>query len=192
MIAHWKYLNYVLRHKWYVFLWCCRYWIPFAGIVHDLSKFHPSEWFPYVDYFYGGDPERSYGGNRYPDRHYGDWRNYMGEKYTQAWVDARFDAAWNHHQKRNPHHWQYWVLHEDSGKTACIAMPDRYRREMLADWRGAGMAINGKDDTRNWYLKNRTNMLLHPNTRQWIESELGLLANIDGTEVSIAEMSEWL
>ena len=23
-------------------------------------------------------------------------------------VDYNFDVAWNHHQKNNPHHWQYW------------------------------------------------------------------------------------
>lgn len=181
MKAHWLYLKYVLRHKWFVFLWCCHYWIPFAGIVHDLSKFWPDEWFPYVDYFYGGP---------YPEQNYGDVRMHFDDMYTKAWVQRRFDAAWNHHQKRNPHHWQYWVLHEDSGKVGCIPMHDRYRREMLADWRGAGMAINGKDNTRAWYLKNSANMLLHPSTRQWIESELGILFTLNGEEHSMTELTE--
>lgn len=162
---HWQYLRYVMRHKWYVFVWCCNYGLPWAGIVHDLSKFSPAEWGPYADKFYGGP---------WPERHYGDWRNYLGEKYTQEWVDMRFDAAWNHHQKRNAHHWQYWMLMEDSGKVRCLPMPDRYRREMLADWRGAGMAINGKDDTQGWYLKNRAKMQLHPHTRRWVEHQLGV------------------
>lgn len=177
LTPHLRYAAYVLRHKWFVFLWCCRYGIPLAGIVHDLSKFLPREWFPYVDKFYGGP---------WPEQHYGDARNQFDDTYTKAWVQRRFDAAWNYHQKSNPHHWQYWVLYEDSGKVACLPMPDRYRREMLADWRGAGMAINGKDNTRNWYLKNRTNMLLHPGTRQWVESQLDLLADINGEEVSLA------
>lgn len=179
MKAHWLYLKYVLRHKWYVFLWCCHYGIPTAGIVHDLSKFSPSEWFPYVDYFYGGP---------WPEQHYGDARNQFEDKFTKPWVQRRFDAAWNYHQKRNPHHWQYWVLLEDSGKLGGLPMPDRYRREMLADWRGAGMAINGKDDTRNWYLKNSENMLLHPNTRQWVEAELGVLFTMNGVEMSFKDL----
>lgn len=187
MKKHFQYLKYVLRHKWFVFLWCCHYGRPWAGIIHDLSKFSPAEWFPYVDKFYGGDPEKRYGGNRYPERNYGDMRNYLGDKYTQPWVDARFDAAWNHHQKANPHHWQYWVLHEDSGATKVLDMPMRYIVEMLADWRGASTAITGKDDTRNWYLKNRTKMLLCPKARVWIESELGLLADINGVTISLAE-----
>lgn len=181
MKAHWQYLKYVLRHKWYVFLWCCHYWIPLAGIVHDLSKFRPREWFPYVDKFYGGE---------WPERHYGDVRAALGDKYTQPWVDARFDEAWNHHQKRNPHHWQYWVLREDSGATKALDMPMRYRKEMLADWRGAGMAIKGKDETPQWYMKSHDRMILHPDTRYWVEQQLGLIANIDGTEVSLAELRE--
>lgn len=179
MSKHWQYFKYVLIHKWYVFVWCCHYRIPLAGIVHDWSKFRLSEWGPYADFFYGGP---------WPEHHYGDWRYLLGDKFTQAWAQRRFDVAWNHHQKRNPHHYQYWILHEDSGAVACLPMPDRYRREMLADWRGAGMAINGKDDTRNWYLKNRTNMLMHPDTRHWVEWELDLLADIDGETVSLADL----
>ncbi len=174
MKAHWQYLRYFLVHKRDVFAWCCRYGIPLAGIVHDLSKFHPREWFPYVDYFYGGPwPESNHG--------------YSG---TKGWVQARFDAAWLHHIHSNPHHHQYWVLRADDGKVTALPMPDRYRREMLADWRGAGMAINGEDEPQNWYLKNRENMLLHPETRRWVEYELGLLATINGEEFSLVELQE--
>lgn len=181
MTAHWKYLLYILRHKWFVFVWCCRYGIPLAGIVHDLSKFHPSEWFPYVRYFYGGPwPEANPPGIKYA----------IGDMYTQPWVDEQFDVAWNLHQKRNPHHWQFWVLHKDSGEVVPLDMPLRYCLEMLADWRGAGMAINGKDDTASWYLKNRETMLLHPRVRHWIETHLGFRQNIFGELVSLDEVEE--
>lgn len=192
MKAHWQYLKYVLRHKWHVFLWCCHYHIPFAGLVHDLSKFHPREWFPYVGKFYGGDPERSYGGNRYPEKHYGDARLVFDDKWTQGWVDARFDEAWNHHQKRNPHHWQYWVLMEDSGKVTPLDVPLRYRKEMLADWRGASIAITGKDNTREWYKANRHKMQLHPDTRTWVEWQLGWWATMNGEPFSILDLADSL
>ena len=178
MQAHWKYLKYVLRHKWYVFLWCCRYGIPLAGIVHDLSKFLPVEWFPYVDKFYGGP---------YPEANHGDVRLWFDDKYTQSWVDRRFDEAWNHHQKANPHHWQYWVLREDSGATKALKMPHRYMLEMLADWRGASMAIKGKDETNSWYCKNRSKIILHPETKRWIESHLGFIVLMNGEPVSILD-----
>lgn len=54
-----------------------------------------------------------------------------------------------------------------------LPMPDKYRREMLADWRGAGMA-QGKPDTTAWYKENRDKIILHPETREWVEEELGL------------------
>jgi hypothetical protein len=163
MRSHWKYLKYVLRHKWYVFLWCCRYGLPLAGIVHDLSKFSPREWSPYVDKFYGGP---------YPEKNYGDIRLHYGDMYTQPWVDAGFDVAWNHHQKNNPHHWQYWLLREDDGYTKALDIPMRYRKEMLADWRGASMAITGKDNTPSWYEKNKEKMILHPDVRLWVERNI--------------------
>jgi hypothetical protein len=59
-----------------------------------------------------------------------------------------------------------------------LPMPDRYRREMLADWRGAGRAISGKDDTLAWYMKNRKRLMLHPDTRNWIEWQLGVAGNL--------------
>ncbi len=87
-----------------------------------------------------------------------------------------FDAAWNHHQKANKHHWQYWCLAMDDDPDLVLPMPDRYRREMLADWRGAGRAYTGSDNTREWYLERRDKMRakLHPETRAWIEGELGV------------------
>jgi len=33
------FLNYLIRHKWYVFVECCRYGVPWRGISHDMSKF---------------------------------------------------------------------------------------------------------------------------------------------------------
>lgn len=150
MKHHWQYFVYVLRHKWYVFQECVKQRLFWAGVCHDMSKFRTDEWIPYAEYFYG-----------------------TGDKQYRQF---RFDIAWNHHQKRNPHHWQYWVLREDGGEMKVLPMPDRYRREMLADWRGAGRAINGRDETAEWYVRNRERMLLHADTRTWIERQLGVLA----------------
>jgi len=45
-----------------------------------------------------------------------------------------------------------------------MPMPRKYVMEMVADWRGAGMAIHGTDDTEAWFVRNRGNMMLHPAT----------------------------
>lgn len=144
-----KYLSYVMRHKWYVLREALKLGIaPHQAILHDWSKFLPSEWSPYARAFYAPDGSGQY----HPEE---------------------FTEAWNYHQKRNPHHWQYWMITWDRGETECLPMPDKYRREMLADWRGAGMAL-GKPDTKAWYLANKDKMHLHPETRAWIEQQLGV------------------
>lgn len=163
MIKYWKYLKYVLRHKWFVFLYCLKYGLIWRGIVHDLSKFRPSEFIPYARNFYGSYPDEL----SVPMLDVG----YSGPFKSD--IVAAFMVAWNHHQKRNDHHWQYWMLTWDRGNTELLPMPDKCRKEMIADWKGAGRAL-GKPDTMEWYLKNRLNIQLHPETRAWVELELGV------------------
>jgi len=88
-MKHFKYLSYVVRHKWFVFRAGLRTGAPLHRLlIHDWSKFLPSEWLPYVNNFYG-------------------------DRKTNS-TKAAFDLAWLRHQKRNKHHWQYWVLLNDS------------------------------------------------------------------------------
>lgn len=143
-----KYLKYVLIHKWYVFKFCCKYGIIWRGIVHDISKLCPSEFIPYRNYFYG-------------------------KKYRDELINNNFNIAWNHHQKHNKHHWQYWVLKLDSGGTEALEMPLVYRKECVSDWAGASMAIRGFNDTIHWYSSNKDKMILGTETREWIEQEIG-------------------
>lgn len=176
MGRHWQYLKYVLRHKWFVFWAAVGLRVPlWIAITHDWDKFLPDEWFPYARCFYAPDGSKQY-------RESGD-----------------FTLAWMKHQHRNKHHWQYWlnagttplsrtnVLVWDRGTASIIIdgvaydwqgeisvreeMSDVYRREMLADWIGAGQAM-GKPFVWEWYSDNREAMILHPDTRRWIEAEL--------------------
>ena len=76
------YLGYVLRHKGYVFRAACRLGIPWRGLVHDLSKFRPSEFLPYDRHLYAQD------GSSQPRR---DKTGY----YTPVSSDdTTFDTAW--------------------------------------------------------------------------------------------------
>lgn len=84
-MRHLSYTRYIIRHKWFVFLECCKLGIPIAGIFHDLSKLLPDEWLAYSDYFYGG-------------------KNNLSD----------FEYAWMRHINRNPHHWEYWVRIEEA------------------------------------------------------------------------------
>lgn len=81
----------------------------------------------------------------------------------------KFNIAWNHHQKRNPHHWQYWLLTLDDGTTEALQMPTWYVREMIADWVGAGRAITGKIEVWSWYEKNKKKILLERDTADTVK-----------------------
>jgi hypothetical protein len=162
MIKHLKYLNYLLRHKWFVFIAGRKHGVSlWRLLIHDWSKFLPCEWIPYVDYFYGEKARLQK--EEWDDSRY--WPAAM--KYYVA-----FDRAWLHHQHASPHHWQHWVLRNDDGSTKTLQIPENFAREMVSDWFGAGRAITGKWDAKNWYEKNKEKMLLHPETRTLVESLL--------------------
>lgn len=163
MKAHLCYLHYVLCHKWYVFIECARLGIPWLGIVHDWHKFLPSEWFPYVHFFYNPDGTR---------KQIKDKTGYCKPDDTG---DEAFDLAWFLHQKRARHHWQSWCFPTSGGELRVLPVPDRYRREMLADWRGAASAQgHSRESVTDWYIANKSKMRLHSETASWIERQLGV------------------
>jgi hypothetical protein len=167
--AHLRYLSYVVRHKWFVFLAGLRTGAPlWRLVVHDWSKFLPAEWAPYVAYFYGPKEPPAhvlYSPNGRPnvEANRADW---LAER------QAAFDRAWLHHQHANPHHWQHWILREDSGAQRLLPMPDSLVREMVADWMGAGRAITGRWEAAEWYRANAHRMSLAPETAGLVESLL--------------------
>jgi len=167
-----KYMLYLIKHKWFVGLECFRRGLILRGIVHDVSKFYPSEFFAYADYFYG-----TYPFGVIPD----DWDGSDIER--AAVIKYRFNRAWLKHQHRNKHHWQYWVLVNDDGTNLIIPMPKKYVSEMVCDWIGAGRAIKGrgipKDEVVDWYLENRPKMILCPETVDIIVQILSKKFNLE-------------
>jgi len=150
MKRHPAYLKYILRHKWFVFIAGRKMHVSiWQLLMHDMSKFRPSEWFQYAQTFYALDGAKQY-------------------------IETEeFNYAWNAHQKRNKHHWQYWVLiQDDNGQPMPLRMPDKYTFEMVADWAGAGKAITGKWEVKEWYAKNKDKIILHPRTRRFVEEML--------------------
>jgi hypothetical protein len=176
MTHHWRYAKYVARHKAFVLVAGIRLgppagflsWVPWLVrlIVHDWSKLLPSEWIPYADYFYGPPVENC------PT---------CLEKRERS-----FNRAWLLHQHRSRHHWQSYVLREDSGLVKHLPMPPAVVREMVADWMGAGRAIKGTWDARPWYLSNSLRIILHPETRDVVYQLLGV-AVVRGGQLVAAE-----
>lgn len=141
-----RYIWLTLKHKRYV--WVAGAWTgaPLWNLlIHDLSKFTPAE-----------------------APHYG--RQFFGDKSDPL----GFARAWNHHQKANPHHWEYWIPHSGHDRSGYLGgtplpMPERYVREMVADWFGASRAYEGRYPTSlqewPWLQQNFWKIDLHPETR---------------------------
>lgn len=151
-----RYLKYILRHKRFVWVACFKMWLYRQGLIHDLSKLFPCEFKRYMRYYSMNDKT----------------------------VKKEFDRAWNHHQKYNPHHWQYWVLVEDGWTVTALEMPKKYVKEMLCDWRGVGRWFaNTPEAIKKYeycerhevyarYHKNKDKILLHDYTKAYVENFL--------------------
>lgn len=114
---------------------------------HDSSKISPEEYFAYDKYFYGN--------NRSHD------------------VVKSFDYAWLHHQNRNQHHWQYWVLiNDDDGVNRALEMPFSCVLEMIADWWSFSWKSGNLEEIFDWYDSHKEKMLLHIKTRKLVEDIL--------------------
>ena len=97
----------VTEHKWRVLRNCIKCGLFWQGLVHDLSKFSPEEFFESV---------RFYQGNRSP---IGVCRRETG-----------MSRAWLHHKGRNRHHIEYWT---DPDCAVQPLMPYKYAVECVCD-----------------------------------------------------------
>lgn len=143
-------------HKYWVFHYCCKMGIPVQGLLHDLSKFSPVEFWESVKY---------YQGNSSP--------------IDACKKDKGWSAAWMHHKGRNKHHYEYWVDNLDNGGTP-LEMPLKYKKEMLCDYLGAGRAYYGKDFTYEkeyewWQNKLSKPLAMHENNKDFISKYMELL-----------------
>lgn len=118
-----KHLKTVIIHRFWVCYYCFKARLYWQGLMHDLSKFSPTEFLESVKYYQG----------------------------TSSPIDAckkekGYSLAWQHHKGINKHHYEYWQDNFDSGTTHLI-MPFKYNLEMICDYLGAGRAYSGKNFT---------------------------------------------
>ena len=176
MTKYFKYFWYIIRHKWFVMLACFDMGLYWQGIVHDLSKLLPSEFFPYANFFYGKKKEV---------------RDSTGYYKPTDTGDKAMDFAWLLHQKRNKHHWQWWVLPEDNGESKWLIQsnedigPDYLSIEnkkiaMFADWDSRQFdnptfGIRQKDRDNSLLVKkllNRPNVYAMPIPMKYLKEML--------------------
>ena len=118
----WGHLRTVQTHRKWVSRFCRWAGIPWRGLVHDLSKYSPKEFW---------ESARYWSGTRSP--------------IEAAKEDKGVSYAWMHHKGRNSHHYEYWMDNFDKGGVARM-MPEKDFTEMICDMLGASMAYCGNKD----------------------------------------------
>ena len=155
-LQHLKTIN---KHKYYVTMLCFKCGLYKQGILHDLSKYSPTEFLVGCKF---------YQGTRSPNN---------AEREVKG-----YSAAWLHHKGRNRHHYEYWLDYSTDLNEGIIGMkmPVRYVVEMFLDRIAAskvyiGEAYNDSDPLR-YYENGRAGELMHPETRALLEKLLHMLA----------------
>lgn len=168
IVQHFKTITY---HKWLVMQGCFKVGLYKQGILHDLSKYSPAEFWVGVKY---------YQGDRSPN-------NAEREK-------KGYSSAWLHHKGRNKHHYEYWIdysLHSVPGGMMPAPMPRKYIAEMIMDRIAACKVYQGENYTDaaplKYYIQGKDPAPLHPFTRKWLEKFLHMLAE-EGEEKTFAYM----
>ena len=162
-------LKTILNHKRYVYIYCNRCNMPWVGLMHDMSKFSPSEFIDNVRYTEKGlspiiKKKQLYG----------------------------FSESWMHHKAHNPHHYEYWTDDYDEGGY-CVRMPFRYIVECMCDYLGANMAYNDGDGSYqselNWWKKARLNRNMHPDSIEFLDRVFEYLAATERGDVFTVDES---
>lgn len=155
----WLHFKTITYHKYLVMQGCFKVGLYKQGLLHDLSKYSPSEFIVSAKY---------YQGNRSPN--------------TAEREDIGYSTAWMHHKGRNKHHYDYWIDYseESEGGLVPVPMPDRYIIEMFMDRIAASKVYNGKNYTDKsplaYYESRKGPSLLHKKTRKKLELLLHMLA----------------
>ncbi|MBR2530613.1 MAG: catalase [Lachnospiraceae bacterium] len=165
-----RHIRTVNEHRRMVRRGCFRVGLYWQGLVHDLSKYSPSELFVGAKY---------YQGFRSPNN-----AEREAKGYSEAWI---------HHKGRNKHHYEYWTDYlpgHGEGESHVIVptrMPTRYLVEMYVD-RVAASAIYNKghyteDMPLKYFKKGDYTHLMEEHTRRELEKLLTMLAS-NGSEVT--------
>ena len=152
-----RHFNTVTKHKYIVLVHCIKAGIFWQGIMHDMSKFSPIEFFNGAKYFTG---DRS--PTEFERREYG------------------CSYAWMHHKGRNRHHFEYWTdYNPQTRRIEPVKMPIKYVKEMFCDRVAAGKVYLGKKYTDEnpigYFLGGTAKNNMHAETAELLGSWLELL-----------------
>ena len=155
-----KHFKKICVHKYWVFYYCFKAGIPLQGLVHDLSKFSPTEFWESVRYYQG-----------------------TSSPINTCKKENGWSTAWFHHKGRNKHHYEYWIDYPAKGGDGSLIgmeMPVNYVIEMFCD-RVAASKIYNKDkytdaDSLNYFKRGMDHYIINPNTKKLLYSLLVMLS----------------
>ena len=174
----------ITKHKLMVMKMCFRVGLYRQGLLHDLSKYSPVEFWPGVKY---------YQGHRSPI-------NAEKEEKTVS-------EAWLHHKGRNRHHFEYWIDYsvyrgkgsplgnENNGRLVGMKMPKRYAAEMVIDRICASKNYQKDKYTDShpleYYMKGLQIMMLDPET-DYLARYLLTMLSLKGEDYMVSYMKKRL
>ena len=150
-------LRTITQHRHMVIRHCSKAGILWRGLMHDLSKYSPSEFWVGVKY---------YKGTKSPNE---------GER-----EDYGYSKAWIHHKGRNKHHFEYWTDYDRvTHVMSPVKMPLVFVKEMFCDRVAASKIYQGDKYTPShpiaYFRRGTANRSIHPETAALLESWLVIL-----------------
>ena len=160
----WKHFCTITRHKNLVMAGCFKVGLYRQGLLHDLSKYSPTEFLVGCRYFQGN----------------------MSPNNAER-ADKGYSSAWLHHKGRNKHHLEYWIDYDISkvgdkvhGGMAGMKMPIRYVVEMFIDRISASKNYQREkynDQSPLTYFENgHDHYMIHQDTEALLKYLLTMLA----------------
>ena len=153
----------IVIHKYYVFSYCLKAGIIWRGLVHDLSKFSPTEFL---------ESSRYYTGTISP--------------IIRCKNETGMSKAWLHHKGRNKHHYEYWQDNFDNG-VEHLQMPYKYALELICDYLAAGKTYSNQEFSYYseylWWGEKRRVAAMHPHTKQFVEIMLKTMKDENSDDV---------
>lgn len=154
----------ITHHKILVMQGCFRIGLYKQGLLHDMSKYSPTEFLVGCRYYKG----------------------YMSPNNAER-ADRGYSSAWLHHKGRNKHHLEYWIDYAVSNgddkahtKMEGMKMPIRYVCEMFIDRVSASKNYQKEKYTDKsaleYYEKSVDHYMIHPDTKAMLEYLLVMLS----------------
>ena len=147
----------ITTHKLLVMEYCFKVGLYRQGLLHDLSKYSPTEFRVGMKY---------YTGKRSPN--------------ALEREELGYSTAWLHHKGRNKHHLEYWMDYGAGYQMAGQPMPTRYMVEMCLDRIAACRVYHGEAytdrDPLEYLNRSLDAHLMHPQTRVQVTELLTMLA----------------